>query len=51
MMGGNQVEDIQSYNRFYQQMLELSPESYLRDYNIMGPGTQNAYRGRFETAS
>ena len=42
-MGGNQAEDIQSYNRFYQQMLELAPESYVRNYVVQGPGTQAAY--------
>ena len=42
LMGGNQVEDIQSYNRFYQQMLMLAPESYVKNYVVQGPGTQDA---------
>ena len=43
LCGGQQLEDIQSYNRFYSQMLALAPESYIQNYAQMGPGIKEAY--------
>jgi hypothetical protein len=42
-MQNQQVEDIQSYGRFYNQMLQLAPESYMKNFVVQGPGIKEAY--------
>ena len=42
-MGGQQCEDITMYNRFYNQMLELAPTSYIENFVNQGPGILEPY--------
>jgi hypothetical protein len=43
IMGGQQVEDIQSFNRYYSLMLQLAPESFLKNFVATGPGLQDPF--------
>ena len=42
-MGGQQVEDIQSFARYYNMMLQLAPESFLKNFVATGPGLQDPF--------
>ena len=41
MLGGNQAEDLQMYNRLYGQMLGLTSKAYQRNYKDLGFGIRS----------